>query len=583
MKRKYFCLLAVFLFLGGMLFTSCADSTEDNPSQPGSEGTDVVVMYYAIGGGDLDAETEDDFADAANAISYDCHNVRYFVQFKYSSLDKYNKTNAKQKAKSPRWNYVMSGDPGCVYRFELSHDRVNPNVIDEYGEALVEGTGAKCFTFKPEEMIGNASFRMYDPENLTDFIQYCMKQTPEAKAYVLCLGDHGGGWMVDDDCNKSLAKDKAATRGVLYDDNLDGDCMSSQEIATALKALSATELSKLMLIDYDCCMMNSFEALGELLDNGTPLVPYVLASGHSVSKGDQATFCRFLSHASGNGVVTPEKIARQTAGYIADVSKGKRDAFIKSGKKEDETRNIDYTITNMSNLPSAFAAIKDVTDFLLKQDVSDKDAYSKAASGCYQFYNKAPFYDVMSYFYMLQEHCFKGNAAYAALYNKADEAIRKCQYGHEDYSYSLDPENGKTQYFTYAITIGCNASAYDFILVDTPPENTNQGAIMTDIGADYQGDKYFNQVILADGSVFVGIWEDEDKKLDTDILTNNRELPMGTNAIRWANSYQQTNFDKATGWSKWMEKNPGLPDGNPPAKDYRDRIGILDLIDDYDF
>lgn len=46
------------------------------------------------------------------------------------------------------------------------------------------------------------------------------------------------------------------------------------------------------------------------------------------------------------------------------------------------------------------------TDFLVKQDVSNVDAYIKAACSCYQFYNKEPFYDVVSYLKALKTNVF---------------------------------------------------------------------------------------------------------------------------------------------------------------------------------
>ena len=67
-------------------------------------------------------------------------------------------------------------------------------------------------------------------------------------------------------------------------------------------------------------------------------------------------------------------------------------------------------------MPAALAAIKELADFLVKQDVTNKEAYAKAASGCYQFYNKSPFYDIVSYFDMLKEHVFKSNAEFEALH-----------------------------------------------------------------------------------------------------------------------------------------------------------------------
>jgi len=89
--------------------------------------------------------------------------------------------------------------------------------------------------------------------------------------------------------------------------------------------------------------------------------------------------------------------------------------------------------------PAASAALKKVTDFLVKQDVSNVDAYIKAACSCYQFYNKEPFYDVVSYLKALKTNVFPNNAEYAALLQEAETAIRAAIAGHADYCYELDP------------------------------------------------------------------------------------------------------------------------------------------------
>ena len=35
--------------------------------------------------------------------------------------------------------------------------------------------------------------------------------------------------------------------------------------------------------------------------------------------------------------------------------------------------------------------------------------------------------------------------------------------------------------------------------------------------------------------------------------------------MNWNDTYRTTAFDKATGWSKWMKANTGIPYNNPPS------------------
>ena len=44
----------------------------------------------------------------------------------------------------------------------------------------------------------------------------------------------------------------------------------------------------------------------------------------------------------------------------------------------------------------------------------------------------------------------------------------------------------------------------------------------------------------------------------------------------WDKTYKTLYFDKKTGWSSWMLKNPGAPLNNPPTGDEDD-----DIMDTY--
>ena len=130
--------------MGGLLITSCSDKKDvPSPIQPDEpEGsTDVVIMYYSIGGGDLDCFLENTFANVAHTIAADCPNMRFFTQIKYSSREKYEQSIARRKATDPKLNHVSSGEPGCVYRFEVTQSRVNPYCMDENGNAAVDYSG----------------------------------------------------------------------------------------------------------------------------------------------------------------------------------------------------------------------------------------------------------------------------------------------------------------------------------------------------------------------------------------------------------------------------------------------------------
>lgn len=42
----------------------------------------------------------------------------------------------------------------------------------------------------------------------------------------------------------------------------------------------------------------------------------------------------------------------------------------------------------------------------------------------------------------------------------------------------------------------------------------------------------------------------------------------------WKYSFDKTAFEKATGWTRWMENNPSMPHNNPPDDDIYDTNGL---------
>lgn len=197
-------MLAAILFCGlGMLLTSCSSSNDNEISDGGGSditpaANQVVVMYYAVGGGDIDHDIEDGLGNMG-LEQLKGTGVRSFVQMKYSS----------ERSSSWKSTYEPSGEYGNVYRFEINKSSLNPDFTgDIYAAKVFAGEGFKKFAGK--------DFKMYDPDNLVAFINWCMEQAPGAKAYVLAFGNHGGGYNVTSDYNKSLL-----TRGVMYDDNLE--------------------------------------------------------------------------------------------------------------------------------------------------------------------------------------------------------------------------------------------------------------------------------------------------------------------------------------------------------------------------
>ena len=523
----------------GMLLTSCSKD-DKNDGGSNTEG-EVVLMYYALGGSDLDMSTEQALANIA-FYRKQYPNVRSFVQFKYS------------KERNKRWgtDYEPSGNYGEVYRFELNDNSLNPKYNGDVEEV-------KAFTGKGFQRIAGSDFKMYEPANIADFINWCIEQAPNAKAYVLAFGDHGGGY--------DLMKDGVKTRGVMYDDNIEGGpCASNTEIATAIDAAK----KHINVVFYDCCIMNNLEALGELVGH----TDYVFASGHSVAQNPLPDLCLALSKIPSAGTIDAG-IRQHLGSYVNPALENMRRMHMKYISENRIGRSMDYTLTDMSKLPALFASIKAVSDYL-KQYVATlspaeltarQDDFSEAASDCYQYTNTDPLYDVVSYLNALENHVFANDDQFDALVANVETAAKQCQVAHAEYSINKDGTDRKYG-LSYSIILGFNGKRLrPTSEVSSAHPIAEQGVIMHVVraGKGNIDDPYYNAFLLENGNVYFSVWNSgqEDRVLDI----NNYSQMYSTPDNSWDKHYYTTVFDKATGWSGWFKLNPGIPYDNPPSDD----------------
>lgn len=521
----------------GFVWTLSSCSTADNSSAPEEQpSTDqVVLMYYTVGGGDLDDDTEEDLGKFAVEQVKGNNNVRGFVQFKYSS--KHHSSFSS--------SYKPSGEYGGVYRFEMNKNTLNPDFDGEISEAV-------AFVGDGVTKLGGSDFKMYDPDNLVQFINWCMEQAPNAKAYVLAFGNHGGAYNITRDYNKSL------TRGVMYDDNLPGGpCMTPTEISTALGKLTR----KPDMIFFDCCLMSNLEVLGELQGKTN----FVFASGHTVRQSPLDELYKALAGIAQSDNVS-EGIKKYMSKYVTTVTHDmSNNAQNLSGGRIK--RSGDYTLTDMSKIPDLFASIKNVVDFLAKTDISgiDVDLFDDAASGCYHYVDNRPLYDVMDYLYQLKEKVFKDNAEFATLVSQVATAVKACHVAHDEYSYD---KNGTNMEYglSYSVTLGFSSSRLIFqdqMKQYAPAES--QGVIMYYIkaGKGTSEKPYYNEFLLENGTSLLATWIEGSQEMNYRTVNSYHAKGSGKH-FSWENTYRTLQFDKAAGWSQWMRKNPGMPFDNPP-------------------
>ena len=241
--------LKLFFIAALSMFTicSCTDSNivpdepekpvnPDDPEKPEDPETeaDYLIMLYGVGGRDLDKgiignvmQTIDEGVEG---------NIRMTYQFKAS---KYIQEDAKMANFHGTRRFTSEDNAEFKGTFK-SHSKEYPALDEEGLEYYLQNLKS--------EKIGDADYDMSKPESLADFIKWSKKKYPNAKRNILILSGHGGGWTAN--------LDGATTRAMLFDDNVDDNAINAQGVIDAIAAGDGIDM-----LYIDACLMSMFENL----------------------------------------------------------------------------------------------------------------------------------------------------------------------------------------------------------------------------------------------------------------------------------------------------------------------------------
>ena len=223
MKKTFMqCLMLLMVAMASMTtLSSCHKDDEVAAPQPTpqpAKPTTYTIMLYGCGGGNLD-----------NCLDYNL-----------SQLDAHGKTD--------RVNFT-----GLI---KFSKPRQN--------ESTTEGT--RLFTLTSEgmknEKVHEASYRLDNPANLTQFIKDSKEKMPADK-YILIFWNHGQEFGLNDQLpeNKDY-QETTKSRSILFDDNTGNTSLSVYDIEKGIKDSG----TKLDLIYMDLCNYGMAEVYYQLKD-----------------------------------------------------------------------------------------------------------------------------------------------------------------------------------------------------------------------------------------------------------------------------------------------------------------------------
>lgn len=499
MKKLLMAAAALMLTVTMTGLTSCTNDVNDNPvpvPEPEPEQlAEYTIMYYANGGGNVDAcilPMLDDFYEATpDAFK----KVNVVVQYKFSTTENMKAQGFDDNisnfygSKTLRW----SVDPSKDLDQQLSE---SANLYDS----------------------GNADCTC--PDSLTNFINWAAQAYP-AKKYMLIINDHGGGYMPHDDLPETAS---ATTRGLMYDDGYYEKHFSVKSFTRAIRSANVRFETIYML----ACLMNNLEYQFELQD----LCDYVIASTYSMPAWGGALY------------VLPELLSQPNV----DIERA-LDAYCKADVASwddpisDEVESpfyADLTVTRTRNIPHLGEVLREFTDRLCDTYANGTEAQKLAIDSCTARAIKVqlnrPNYDAIKYvrsLVMALPEVYGDEFFY-----RMGDAFNNCivaQY----FSKYLTTHDYMVDYSVMLGAYGAYSIAFWEKDEATGTQIPESQYILTDDGELY----YFKLVPTEDEQYYQmepvgepGHWQST-----------------------LADTYEQLTFDRIVGWSRWLRLNNQWP------------------------
>ena len=497
--------LAAILICGASVFTSCINDIDDNPVTPDNpdspELADYAILLYGNGGGNLDDAIVENIQQfyAANPASFD--KVKIAVQYKFSTEKDMNKLMEELQSE------------GALGAFEYMQEwlKVWKDRLGKTYRFTVDASKKAEEQLGAENLYASTDCHIAHADSLTHFINWAVKACP-AKHYVLILTNHGTGYTPDDDLPYTPA---AATRGLIYDAgtvNEDGD--TEHLTLHSLNYAIASSDIRPQVVYFDACLMNSLEYWFELKNS----CDYVIASSFLVPGigGDYTALTDLLANCH-------EDIESALRGFdMACVERWNE------SEKEEERKYFDMSVIRTSGLNAYGNKIRTFTDKLLEAYQSGDEAQKRidlVTSYALKILSSDPYYDMLCYAMTLA-------AAVPDFLKTPYNEMQQC-YDNECIVAHQTSDYLSTEGITGSVMLGWEGQ---YECLSWYEDDNNTLKIL------------FETIYKPDGTAIAIDIKDE-------------EIPPYK--FDWgstfADSYEQTAFDKATGWSRWIWTNKQRP------------------------
>ena len=512
------------------VLTSC--SVSDNPvvipdPDPQPENlADVTIIFYGLGGGNLDMSIITNLRQlyGASASSYD--NVKIAMQYKFSSKDSIPHFSSEEEKEDSLKELELKGayEDESIVDGDMYVRWMDPKGLSTFRIVLDPSKTLRlqaADSYLPQE---NCDF--CNPDSLTNFINWAAQQCP-AKKYMLIFGDHGGGYFPAKEVEKT-----AKTRYILADEGHEYKQLTAKELASAITAANIRP----NVIYYDACLMNSIEYQFELKD----LTDYIVASTYIVPGPggiyDALVDCLSeaadnLDYALGKYIEYANKNWDKCLGYYED----------------DWPLYNDMTVTTTAKLDELGIMMRQFTDRLCDtyQNGTDeqRQRIDEVTRHAVKVDDNYPYYDIAKYISSMMRTL--PEVYDKVFYNMFADRFNDCLVAQYTSQYLLD----HNYQVDYSVVLGTKGHL-TLMKVEhkLSPDETILTTKLTDLSY-YEADGTTNSYKVNNGEF------SPEGEADYTLEYSGTESWGGT----LDSTYGQTVFDRIVGWSRWIYLNQQEP------------------------
>jgi len=308
------------------------------PVTPEPVLAEYTIMVYATGGGDLDKELIN------NLVS----------TFNYGATEKVNMTYQFNLSKKYQNGGALSGTVRVALPDEPYTFRADPSglLLDQYVRAVGDEIAENAERFNYSRLNGENPVEMYNPQTLTDYINWAAKEYP-ARNYIFIIDNHGSYWDFD--------KEKPKTKSSLQDDNFGNAMMSLNEF---VEGVTASNVKRFKCIYSDACESSGIEfntAYSAFAD-------YAVASANvAPSKGGDYELLLTLL----NGV-------RSESGFVSNMKRYCDNVVVSWSSAGNMVHDLSFI--DLKLIPEFNSLVKSMVDSMIRNYRSKKDLYWAAVN-----------------------------------------------------------------------------------------------------------------------------------------------------------------------------------------------------------